>query len=292
MDRRCWRGLSAGLLIAAATPAMGAGFSLDTLEPPPPGDGFFSVPDAASGPHARPTVGVAVGGADRPFGLYQGDALVADGWVVRDRITAQAAVAVGIGPAVLDVALPLVVAQDGAAPVSGAERPPSGVLGDLRLGARFAILERPAIAIALGAMAFLPIGDRDAWASDGAVRAQPQLTASGGGALVRWSAVAGFHWRPTVVVGATTIGSAAVGGAAAVLRLAGGAFQVGPEVTGRLPVEGTESLAIEGLLGARWRRGELALGLAAGGRLVGDSAGAAPLRGLVQLDWTPGRLDP
>jgi hypothetical protein len=284
MDRRCW--LRLVLLIAGPSPAMGAGFALDTLEPPPPGDAFFSVPEGSSELHRRPTVAAVVGGATRGYGLYQAGTPVPDGWIVRERLTVHAGAAVGVGPAVLDVALPLVVAQGGDVAVSGVEPVAPGVLGDLRLGARIAIVDRPAIAIALGAMAFVPIGDRDAFASDGALRVQPQLAVSGGGPWGRWSAVAGYHWRQTVDAGPVQIGAAVVGGAAAALRF--GAFQVGPEVTGRWTLDGTESRSIEALLGARWRRGELAVGVAGGGRVTDSAPGAAPLRALVQVAWTPG----
>jgi hypothetical protein len=286
MDGRCWLGLAALLLVVGPSPAKAAGFALDTLEPPPPGDPFFSVPGGSSELHRRPTVAAVVGGATRTYGLYQSETLVPEGWIVRERLTVHAGAALGVGPAVLDVSLPLVVEQDGDVAVSGVAPVAPGVLGDLRLGARVAIVDRPAIAIALGAMAFVPTGDRDAFASDGALRVQPQLAASGGGSRGCWSAVAGYHWRQTVDAGPVRIGAAVVGGAAAALRF--GAFQVGPEVTGRWALAGTESRAIEALLGARWRRGEIAVGVAAGGRVLDSAPGAAPLRALVQLAWTPG----
>lgn len=286
MDKKRWLGLAPLLLILGPSPVKAAGFALDTLEPPPPGDPFFSVPGGSSEPHRRPTVSAVVGGATRSYGLYQGETSVPDGWIVRERLTVHAGGAVGVGPAVLDLSLPLVVAQAGDVAVSGVEPVAPGVLGDLRLGARVAIVDRPAIAVALGAMAFVPIGDREAFASDGALRVQPQLAVSGGGSRGCWSAVAGYLWRQTVDAGPVRIGAAVVGGAAVALRL--GAFQVGPEVTGRWTLAGTESRSIEALLGARWRRGELAVGVAAGGRLTDSAPGAAPLRALVQVAWTPG----
>ena len=286
MERRCWLGLAALLLIAGPSPARGAGFALDTLEPPPPGDHFFSVPDASSTHHRRPTIAAVVGGATQVYGLHQADALVPDGWIVRDRLTVHAGAALGAGPAVLDVSLPLVVSQGGDVAISGVEAVAPGVLGDLRLGVRLAIVDRPSIAVALGAMTFLPIGDREAFGSDGALRVQPQLAASGGGSRGCWSAVAGYLWRQTVDAGPVQVGAAVVGGAGAALRF--GAFQIGPEVTGRWTLAGTESRTIEALLGARWHRGELAVGVAGGGRVVDSAPGAAPLRALVQVAWTPG----
>lgn len=287
--QRTWRlGLVVGLLAGAASPARPAGFALDTLEPPPPGDTFFSVPDAAAAPPRRPAMALTPAYASAPYGLYQDGVLVPDGMVVSDRLTLHAGAALPLGEAwVVDAALPLVVWQQGEAPLAGVDAVAPGVLGDLRLGARWAFLRREGLALALGAMAFLPTGDQDAYASDGALRLLPQLLASGEGAGLRWSASAGYLWREVVDAGATQAGAAVTYGGAVALRFAGGALQVGPELTGRWTVTGTPSHSLEGLVGARWRPGDLSLGLALGGRLTDQAPGAAAFRALLQLAWAP-----
>src|SRR5271163_4672340 len=78
--------------------------------------------------------------------------------------------------------------------------PTSAALADLRLGVRATIFGEAddAFQLALGALVWLPTGNRSAYTSDGQIRSLPMLIAGGATRWFVWSANAGPELRPEV----------------------------------------------------------------------------------------------
>jgi OmpA-OmpF porin, OOP family len=186
------------------------------------------------------------------------------------------------GRVLLDAALPLVLFQSGSRPVADLAGVSSLAVGDLRLGARVP-LPLP-FRLAAGLDVWAPTGSRDAFSSDGAFRAQPQVSLSGDVGRLAYGGSASLITRPGRELGFAHVGTALGYGAAVAYRW--GALRVGPEFFARTRLDGTTSSPMEVLLGGRWRRGALDLGLAAGTGL-NRAPGAAPLRVLFQAAFTP-----
>jgi uncharacterized repeat protein (TIGR01451 family) len=287
--RKVSRIAGAALLLAWAGAARAAepqGFALQTYEPAPAGDRFFSTPDVRVHAGVLPSLAIAVSPAVEPLVAYQDGHAVPGGKIVRQQTWGflQASLPV-LGLVQVDAALPVALSQSGDKPFSGLDRVQSSAVGDLKLGARAPLLDLGAAAVGIGLQAWLPTGSKKAFASDGAARVLPQVLAGGGIAQVEWSAAAGYLLRRDKDVYLTrTAGAVAYSGAVA-LRL--GELRVGPELFGRRQVAETADSPVEALLGARWLHGPWQAGLA-GGMGLNHAPGAAKLRGVLSLGWSPG----
>lgn len=282
-------GASLALLLAAA-PARAQspeGFALQTLEPSPPGDRFLSLPDASTDGHLRPGLALTGAWTDRPLVLKQNGHEVPGGHVVDRALWAWAQGSLALlDRVVVDAAIPVALAQDGAKPIRSLDRVSRSAFGDLRLGARAGLPLPLPLHVALGVDVWLPTGKRQGFASDGAVRALPKLLASGEVRSVVWAAELGVLVRRDEDLGVLTrTGSAFHYGVGVAYRF--GELQVGPELFGRKQFRGTATSPAEALLGVRWRGGPFELGGGVGTAL-NDSPGAAPLRVVVRIGWSPG----
>jgi hypothetical protein len=245
--------LAAALLCLAAAPAQAQTapvppqeFALQTFEPAPAGDGFFSVPDATVPGAGVPAVGLVVSGAAQPLTLRLNGATIPGGVIVHRQVWAFAQASVGVGDRLLfDLAVPVALYQSGSAPLAGMTEVASTGVGDFKLGARLALGRAVGTAFALGGDLWLPTGSQDAFMSDGSARAQLKLLASRSVGPVDLSADLGLLYREYRDVGYTSVGSALSYGAGAAWRL--GAFRVGPELFGRWQFEGTRQSPLEAL---------------------------------------------
>jgi OOP family OmpA-OmpF porin len=137
-------------------------------------------------------------------------------------------------------------------------QPTATALGDLRLGARAALFgdaDDP-FQLALATMVWFPTGSRAAYTSDGTVRAQPDLIAGGATRWFVWSASVGYELRQRVDLDLEVPGPGLRWGAGMGFLPGDGSFQIGPEVTGHVPIVAqgqNRSPDAEVLLGARVR---------------------------------------
>ena len=279
-----------GLVLLAATEVRAqapAGFDLQTLEPPPPGDRFFAVPDADVEGQLRPALGLTGSYTTRPLLLMKDGHELPGGRVVDRSMWSWVQASLVLSDLVeVDAALPAAMAQDGSKPIADLDRVSRAAIGDLRLGARAGLPFLRAFHGAAGLDVWLPTGDRDAFASDGSVRVEPKAIASGEVGPVVYAADVGLLLRRDRDLGVLTrTGNAVQYGLGVAVRLGG--LRIGPELFGRRQFQGGATSPAEVLLGAHYRLGPFELGLAAGTAL-NDSPGAAPFRLVAGLSWRPG----
>ncbi len=274
-------GFAAGS-VRAQTPS---GFELQTYEPAPAGDHFFVVPGTAVEGNLRPAAGLVLSWAKDPLVLKRDGKVVPDGKLVRSQTWGWAIGSLIIADRVLvDVAVPVALSQHGDKPFSSFDRVTSSALGDVRLGGRTPLPSLGPVALAAGLDLWLPTGQRQAFSSDGAVRALPKVIAGGHLAGAELGADVGLLVRRDKDVTLTRTGTALAFAAGATWPV--GPVRVGPEVYGRWQFQGKHTSPVEALLGARYALGDLDLGLAAG-TAFDDSPGAAPLRVVGQVVWRP-----
>jgi outer membrane protein OmpA-like peptidoglycan-associated protein len=192
----------------------------------------------------------------------------------------------------LGASLPVVVHQGGEIGAVGTRvySPPNGAaLGDLRLDADVVLAGAPggAFRFGLGALTFIPLGDRSQYAGDHRVRVAPRLMLAGDGGPVRWAARAGVHLRPRGDGSFPGLGNEAEGAAAVGMRV--GAWLIGPEVFASTSLDDSVSnrtTPVEAMLGAQLAAGDWRIGLGAGRGLTGG-LGAPGFRAVVRLEYTP-----
>lgn len=272
--------------VSAQTPTVPAqGFALQTYEPAPAGDDFFAVPGTAAPGHLAPAAAMVLSWSRDPLVLRQDGEVIPGGLVVHRQVWGFAQASLGLGRRVLvDVAAPVALYQSGSAPFAGVGEVSGVAFGDLKLGARVGLGQAGPVALAAALDLWLPTGSKADYMSDGGLRAQPKLLASGAWGPVDCGAELGFLYREARDVGITSTGPAVTFGGAAAWRL--GAFRVGPELFGRYQFDGTSTSPLEALLGGHWRRGSLDLGVGVGAGL-NLSPGAAPFRALARVAWRP-----
>lgn len=272
--------------VPAQTPTVPAqGFALQTYEPAPAGDAFFAIPGTAGPGHLAPAAALVLSWARDPLVLRQDGQVIPGGLVVHRQVWGFAQASLGLGERVLvDVAAPVALYQSGSAPFAGVGEVSGVAFGDLKLGARVGLGQAGPVALAAALDLWLPTGSQADYLSDGGLRAQPKLLASGAWGPVDCGAELGFLYREARDVGITSTGPAVTFGGAAAWRL--GAFRVGPELFGRYQFDGTATSPLEALLGGHWRHGSLDLGVGVGAGL-NLSPGAAPFRALARLAWRP-----
>jgi len=261
------------------------GFALQTYEPTAPGDAFFSVPGTDARGSVTPSAGLALSWAAEPLVLKADDRAIPGAHVVHRQFWGFAQVALPIaGRVLLDATLPAALYQSGSRPFAELPGVTSAAVGDLRLGARVPLPLRLPFELAPGLDVWIPTGSRDAWTSDGTARVQPRLSLSGEAGHVSYGAALGVIVRSRRDPGFAHVGTALTYGGGVAYRF--GALRVGPEFYARSRLDGTTSSPMEMLLGARWNRRWIHLGLAAGTGL-NRTPGAAPLRLLFQVAVVP-----
>jgi outer membrane protein OmpA-like peptidoglycan-associated protein len=194
--------IATSLLTAAARGKADPTPSL-AVEPAPAGDRGFAVERAATHGSLAPSVRVATDYASAPLVLK--NRVEALDRVVTHQLWVYALASLSLAHQwVLHAAMPVVVAQDGDAPLlSGptATRVSSGAaLGDLRVGARFRFWESSDDAVmktslAIASSVWLPTAS-EGYTGDGAVRARGALHLEGTTTRVYWAANGGVRTRP------------------------------------------------------------------------------------------------
>jgi OOP family OmpA-OmpF porin len=276
------------LLLAGFAAHAGDGFALDTLQEAPAGDRFFSATDATVVGNMAPSVALQSGWSHDPLVLRSNGSVVANGRLVENQFGLRLGAAVPVHDVVLlDASVSLVGWQRGQTPFAEAPSIDSAALGDFRVGARVPILRGERLSLAAGLAVFLPTGATDAYASDGSLRATPGAMMSGRHGRFTYASDVGVELRRALDLGYGRTGSALRVGAAGGMLFLDGALQVGPELGGRWQFNNADGSSLEALLGARYRRGTFTFGAALGGRVFHDAAGAAPLRVIAQIGWTP-----
>lgn len=276
---------AAGVAIAQTPPPAPEGFALQTYEPPPAGDGFFTVPGTSVPGHLSPALALVLSWAREPLVLKVDGATPPGGRVVHRQFWGFLQGSLGLSDRVLlDVAVPVALYQSGSQPLAGLPQVSSVAMGDLKVGARTPLPPLGPLALAAALDLWLPTGSRDAFSSDGALRLQPKVVASGRAGAVEYGGALGLLYRDSKDRLLTRTGSALTFSAAAAWRR--GEWRFGPELYGRFQPEGTATSPVEALLGGHWQRGAIDAGLALSTGL-NRAPGAAPLRVLAQVSWRP-----
>ncbi len=261
------------------------GFALQTFVPSPAGDRMLAVPEATAEGHLTPSASLTLSWATEPLLVRLDERPVPGGRIVHRQFWGWAGVSLPIaGRLLLDLSAPVALYQSGSRPLAGLAQVESTAFGDLRLGLRVPVLNRGSWHLAGAVDVWLPTGSQGAFASDGSVRAQPKVIASGEVGPVLLAGEVGLLARDGQEILFTRTGTALSFAAGAALRA--GEFRVGPEIYGRHQFDGTAVSPVEILGGVHWQRSAIDLGLGLGTAL--DShPGAAPFRALAQLTWRP-----
>ncbi|MET0413463.1 MAG: hypothetical protein ABW217_19295 [Polyangiaceae bacterium] len=169
-------------------------------------------------------------------------------------------------------------------------------LGDVRLGADVRVLGAPADTFRAGAgvRVYLPTGEREAFASDGAVRVAPQLEVAGElGSFVYASSIGVQIRRGAGEFSGASGGSELGLVAAAGVRLLERRLVLGPELWGSTVIGGGDAFMkrsatpFEVVLGGHYAVFDdlrVALGVGPG---LSEGLGSPALRGLASIEWAP-----
>ena len=201
------------LLLASSASAQGTGFTLDrfTLAPSPE-DGLGLHLPSTLGP-GRPS-GRLVLGFQRES-LVSGTPTGDDVEVIRNQLTVQLALAIGLGERVeVFMLLPATLYQGGQEPRGSGLRfdePESAGVGDLELGGSAHLIgdRDHGFQLGLHAALLLPTGSPDALASDGEVGVRGSLSAAVVLDAITFALQAGAAYRPDRVLGFISSGSEA-----------------------------------------------------------------------------------
>jgi hypothetical protein len=269
------------------------GFSLLRFEPAPAGDRFFGVPDAY----------VPGNGSSRFRGMLAFNAALAPLLSRTDNATGQSADIVSSQfVSYLDLAYfpnkwlllnadaPLVLSQSG----QGRTAPSGSALGDIRLGARVAVLggENEALSFGPALEVWLPTGSTGQLTGDGQVRVLPKVALGGRLGAFIWSSDLGYLFRRAYDSGSQEIGGSLMLGAGAGVLLFDDVLQLGGELYGSTllaPVHGlafgARQTALEALFGARVHASSFVFGAALGPGL-GEAPGSTP-RAVFSVAFAP-----
>jgi OOP family OmpA-OmpF porin len=283
--------------------AQAQGFAVDSFDPSERGSDWFSVESLDLRGSLRPALGVVMDGAYRPLVVYSGGKLEES--LVRNQIFANVGGSLVLWNRLrVGFNLPVAVYQDGHADVVDgvAYAPPkTPSVGDLRLGAdvRLAGTYGGPFTLALGARVFVPTGQRDNYTGDGSVRLDGRVEVAGDLGIFTYAARLGAEYRNfDDSIAGHPLGSQALFGAAAGLRLANRALIVGPEVYGATiitqssAVFATASTPVDAILGAHYTfLDDFRLG-AGGGLGLTRGFGSPVGRWMATFEWAPAYHEP
>jgi OmpA-OmpF porin, OOP family len=270
------------------------GFALSPVEPAPAGDRWFTVTDGSVLREAdKPDLRAMLFGhfAYQPV-LIRTDAMTGER---RELVSRQLYVHGDVSYAatdwlLLNLDVPFAALQEGEGTGSAV---PGSALGDIRIGARAAVVGGPRDAFAFGPEVFLwvPSGSEDDLTGDGALRGEPRLAVSGRAGVFAYAANAGVLIRKHLNVGSLEVGTSFSFGAAAGVILFDDVLQVGPEIYGRSLLSSDanrsfgETAPVGALLGARARFGDVVFGAGFGPGIT-EAPGSAP-RAYFSLAFAP-----
>jgi len=270
-------------------------FALDQFDPAPAGDRFFGVQGGDPGGHVNPRVMLLGEYAYRPLVLYRNDGGERVASVVSDQLFAHLSVGLGLWQDLsVSADLPVALVTAGDSPSAGglAFSSPSGAaLGDLRLAARYRLLGTAtgAAQLSLAASLWLPTGDRDKFAGDGAVRGLPSLVLNGETGGFVYALNAGINLRSQRSFASVRLGTQLSFGGGAALLLADRKLQIGPELYGSTVTRAAferDDTNLEALLGAKYRVSDWVLGAGAGPGFA-RGIGTPTARVVASVTWAP-----
>ena len=274
--------------------------ALDQLDPAPAGDAFFAVPGAGVQGKLRVSAQVLASYAHEPLVLRYVESGDKVQWVGGQAVVHVQASLEALRLFKLDLDLPVTVAMagtSGALDAVSVTAPSGAAAGDLRAGLRFAVLRQRGLlpAAALHFTLWAPVGAASSFSGAGVIRYQPGISIGAEHTHFLWGASVGARFQPESAT--TLVGSQVVGSAGAAVRFFG--LTVGPELHYRvgtgdalLPLVAKSSAAgAELLVGARYRLGPMAFGLA-GGPGLGRGPGTPAYRLLAALSGTFDFLSP
>ena len=225
---------SAALLLArpALAQSNGATGSLERFHPAPAGDAMFGVPSPSASGHLVPRATAIVDYASRPLSIQSGEARYG---IVESQLFLHLNLSLALfDRLLLSVDMPFALAQNGESPtVQGVTfaSPSAAQVGDLRLGARARIVGGfwDPFQVGVGGYVYVPTGASASYASDSAVRGEPQLLVGGRFQHFVYSASLGTTLR------ASTHPSSFDAGLGAAVVLGEDRLQIGPELTVSTP---------------------------------------------------------
>jgi hypothetical protein len=143
--------------------------------------------------------------------------------------------------------------------------------------------------LAIGALVWFPTGSRAAYASDGAARSEPFVVAGGKARYLVWSASVGPELRARVAFADYRTGPSLHWGAGIGFLPGDGSFQIGPEVTGGIPLDGVQKHRVDAeiLAGARQRFARRFTAGFAAGIGIAPGVGTPDFRSVIAVAYAP-----
>jgi hypothetical protein len=289
-------GAGAAALAAVLCCAMARadGISLIKLQPSFAGDRLLAVPSPHGEVQSGLAVRVVVDYAHNPLVLRDAATQKSDGAIVSDQTVLHLGLSYRLWKVVtLDLDLP-VAFQRGDQPEGGGARfgaPAGTALADVRIGARVAVLGRSkdAFQLGIGTLVWLPTGSRAAYSSDGVARGASFVVAGGKARYLVWSASVGPEFRARIAFGDYATGPSLRAGAGVGFLPGDGSFQVGPEVTGGVPLDSVQKHRVDAeiLVGARQRFARRFTAGFAAGIGIAPGVGTPDFRSVLAVAYAP-----
>jgi len=257
---------------------------------------MLGVPDPTVANGVRPSLGIMGVYSRDPLLLVYEDDHSELGKVVTYQLNLHAMAALDFGSiAKLHVDVPFMASQDGNAPVlngTQAAAPDSAVMGDVRTGLRFALVQQRAWvpSIAVNANVWFPSGNDNSFTGSGSTRYALELITGADHNAYLWRIALGRRFGHDASSLAGMVASDATLSAGAAVRF--GPAWVGPELHGStssgngIDAFGRSSTQFETLLTAGARLGSFTFGAGAGGGLT-RGIGTPSFRGLLTIAFSP-----
>lgn len=179
-----------------------SGFAVDRFEPAGADSRWLAAESLAFDGHLRPFAALVTDWAWKPLVVYDaGGHPVAS--LVSNQLIAHADAALFLwNRARVDLNLPVLLVNSGDSALVDSTRyaPPDGAaIGDVRLGADVVVFRRPdrLVVGAVGVQVFLPVGNTQAFSSDGGFRVWPRLQLAGERGAFDWAGQFGVQFRPS-----------------------------------------------------------------------------------------------
>jgi hypothetical protein len=250
------------------------------------GDRFFLAPDATTSGSGVVSAKFFGAFAYRPLLTRVGAGAGGSEDLVSSRLTLNAGASVTLVDRVLfGLDVPFIVQKT---PSDGG--PDGAALADVRLAARVHVVDAGPVALGTELRFWLPTGSTDALAGDGAVRGSLSAVVSGEVSRISFAASLGFMARERRALAATEVGPAIPFSAAIGVRVVD-ELVIGPELQGLAVTSGGQGFlsdrntALIGLLGARYRAGDLLVGGAFGPGMT-HTPGVSP-QVMLSIAWEP-----
>lgn len=300
MRRSTLSALTALCLLAPTTALAEGGFALDRYEPSERGSDWFANESLDLRGNGRLALGVVGDYAYKPLVFYDasGDEQAA---VVEHQLFVHLGGAVILFDRLrLGANLPLLAYSKGESlnvGNSSFSTSDSTSIGDPRLSADVRLVGEygGAATLAFGVQGFIPVGNEDAFASDGKVRLRPRLMLAGDLGSLAYAAQTGFNYRAKGDnLGADAFGSEMTFSAALGVRALDKKLIIGPEVFGSTVISDggdgafkKRTTPLEVVFGGKYRvTPDWRVGAAVGPGLT-RGVGAPAVRVLASIEWFP-----